>query len=243
MSVSSYIFNSTFRNSGTISAPTFIIEPALQDISSYKIKSAKIPLSVPIIDGRNNKLYIQETGGSILTATIASGNYNANTITSAVQTAINAVMSTQANVSYSAVDNKIIISNGTGPSFKFVENSLPLYGASSRHAYYELGLLDDVDVWGTSHTTANIDLSGVNELHIVSNFGNSSVVNRNLNLLGTINVEEENLSVSTHEDHSNDFIESNTNTLSYLSMSFVDGRYRPITLDKDFSINLLIKSD
>ena len=248
MSVKSIIFNTAFRDSGDISNPVFIIQEPLNDISSYKVRSMKLPLTQPIINNRNNKLYINVSSvGNLFTATIPSGNYYSNTIAPAVQTSINTALGTNGNVSitYSSLSNNLIIANtyATSPSLKFVDNNQPLTGENSFSAYYELGLIDYLNKTQTSFTTSNIDISGLDAVNIVSNFGNIKVNNKYKNVLDTINIDKAPLEIFSYSNNNDEYIESNTNSLSYIYFNLLDNRYRPINVDKDFSIQISFKSD
>jgi hypothetical protein len=247
MTIKSIIFNTAFRNSGTISEPVFILNEGLNDISEYKLKSLRMPLSQPIINDQNNKLYLSTVSSGTLTATIANGNYNITTIDNALETALNNALTSNGNLTITSdtVSNKLVIANtyNTSSSITFTANNLPLTGSASKSAYYELGLIDQLETAQTSFTTANIDMSGINEVNILSNFGNCEINNKYRNVLDSITLEESVLEISNYVNHSNDFLKSNTNSLSYLSIQLLDSRYRPITIDKDFSLNILFKSN
>ncbi|MEN9909279.1 MAG: hypothetical protein RLZZ540_2428 [Bacteroidota bacterium] len=235
--ITSIVLNSMFRNSGSISDAQYVLQPAMNDVDSFKLKSVTIPLSIPVIDSRNNKLYIREgTNGSLLTATLPSSNYTGIALAPALTSAVNSVLSnTTGSFVYNTGSNTLSYS---GPSINFSTN-----GNLQNMCYYECGLLSRVNSWNTSFTTSNIDVSGVSILNIISNFGTQLLNNKNINVLGSIALEESNLSVSSFIDDSADYIKPNTNSLSEISIKFTDNRFRPISVDQDYQITLNLKSD
>ena len=247
MSVKSIIFNTAFRDSGDISNPVFIIQEPLNDISSYKVRSMKLPLTQPTINNHNNKLFLTVSSAGNYTATIPNGIYYTNTIAPAVQTAINTALGTNGNVSvsYTSLSNNLVIANtyATSPSFAFSDNNQPLTGDNSFSAYYELGLIDYLNKSQTSFTTSNIDISGLDAVNITSNFGNIKVNNKYKNVLDTIDINKGPLDIFTYSNNNDEYIESNTNSLSYIYFKLLDSRYRPVDIDKDYSIQISFKSD
>jgi len=233
----SIILNSKYKNSGSLSNPQFILDDNLAGIKSYKIKNLMIPLAIPVIDSRNNKIYFREgTAGSLKTATLDSGSFTGTSFASNLQNALTSTGSTSYNVSYNTTTNKMTINNGTGGVFAFTNGSSLITG------FYESGLENQLNTFGSSFTTSNVDLSGLKILNIVSNFGGLKINNQQKRLLASIITEESQLSVSSFIDDSNDFITPNVSELSSLELSFLDDQMRQLTLDKDYQLEILFKN-
>ena len=237
----SLYLNTIYRDAGTISSPQFTINPSFNDIQAYKVKQFVCPLSVPVVDSRNNKIYFAESSGTLKTASLGELQDPSPTVfASTIQTALNSIGNSAYAVSYNTSSNKLVIANSTG-TFRFSTNgSLN----DTPHVFYEAGLMNSLNTsLTTSYTSENIDISGIKQINIFSNnLSNINIVGRNRNLLTSIITEESNLSVSQFQDDSADFIKTNNNNLSNIQLELRDERFRSITLDKDFTLQLLLKS-
>lgn len=232
-------FSSQFRNNGSLSDPEFVFYEDINNINSLKLRNFCAPLTISLFDSRNNRIYYRETtSGTLISATITSGNYvMSGNASNSILTQLKSVLETNSpntwtyNVSYSDITNKITVSttNGNFALFDGINN-----------AYYELGF--DTNNLGnySSSITGNepIDLSGLKILHIVSNIATTRVFNKQFNILASIILEEENLSISSYDDQSSDYVKSNLKSLSSLRLSFYDERFRKLTINKDYSLSI-----
>jgi hypothetical protein len=236
--------HSSLRSSGTKSAASYLLGEQINNISALKLKSAMMPLSTPLIDSRNNKFYFKESStGSNLTATLTSGNYvatagAADSIANQVEAALEAasVGVWAYTVTVSTVTNCITISTTNG-SFSILD------GAND--CYYELGLTttDRNSLAATQTGDEPIDLSGLKVVHVVSNLGASRVVNAQFNVLGSFFVDEELNQISTFQDDSLDYCATNLNSASEITISFIDGQLRALTILKDYSLTINLEVD
>lgn len=92
----SYQFSSNFRNNGSLSDAEYILNEDINNISGIKLRNFCCPLTIPLVDSRNNKLYLRETtSGSVVTVTLTTGNYivngtNSNSILLQIEQALEA---------------------------------------------------------------------------------------------------------------------------------------------------------
>jgi hypothetical protein len=236
--------NSAFRNSGTRSDPEFILDRNIENISSVKLRSAMFPLTISLVDSRNNKLYLRETtSGSTTTITLSSGNYIVNgTESNSILTNIRTCLNTASpntwtyNVSFNDITNRLTISSTNG-------NFALMSGLDN--FYYEMGLdSSQLASFGSSLTmTDPIDLSGLKLLHIVSNIPLTKVFSQSFAILGSIIIEEETNQISSYEDQSSDYILSSISSIGSIRLSFYDDRFRKLTMNKDYSITINFITD
>lgn len=225
--------NTKFANNVGVSAyltePSWYLPEAIHDITSVKLKSFTIPLSVYTIDSRNNKLQFIEAGStsSNRVITLPSSNYSGITLASQLTSALNSVGSYTYAVNYTTSGTNVLSFSATGGSFAFT--------SIANDAYYECGLDTQLDTLSTTKTSDTIDLSGVNTIHLVSNVGACDVINQDFKILATIPVEESPLAVSQFQDDSNDYINCNIPSLAEVRFRLYDARFRRITPTKDFN--------
>jgi hypothetical protein len=238
------ILNTSLRDTGSIASPSFLIHPEISGVVGYKLKTFNSVNGISTIDSRNNKLYFKEGTNGSLVATINTGNYNGTTICTELKTDLEAgsTVGNKYTVSYNSIGNNIIIST-TGPSFSFATNGNSL--SDSPNAYYELGLVNSVNISNASSVTSGqLDLFGLKAINLVSNaLGSSSVQGNQKNIIASIPVNSSSLNVIQYLDHSSDYLGSKVNSLNQIDISLLDDRMRAITnIDKDYSIqlNLLI---
>ena len=74
-----YKICSSKRATGSINDFTISFNQAL-DKGSYRLKQVVIPNSVLVVNSTNNKIYFEENGGSVLTATMTTGDYSTTTL-------------------------------------------------------------------------------------------------------------------------------------------------------------------
>jgi hypothetical protein len=230
--IEAIVLSSAFRTGGDIENPTWILSSQINNIVGIKVKNSMIPLSVYTFDNRNNKMYIVENNDGItLTCTIPEGIYTSSTLPAVLKTSLEAVGALTYSITYSAISNKISYSSGATP-FKFV--------SGYTNAYYELGLTTaDLDASATSITSSEvIDLSGVKQIHIVSNLNCMKVVGQSYNVLGSITTEEVQNTVSSSQDDSGDYVQTYISSLSEVSISLYDDRFRRLVPKKDYSLTL-----
>ena len=235
----SYQFSSNFRNNGSLSDAEYILNEDINNISGIKLRNFCAPLTIPLVDSRNNKLYLRETtSGSVVTVTLTTGNYivngtNSNSILLQIEQALeaNSPNTWSYSVSYSEITNRITISSTNG-SFAFVDGL--------DNFYYEMGFNSgNFGTFAGSQTGAEpIDCSGLKILHIVSNIRTSKVFSKNFSILGSIIIEEENLQVTSYDDQSSDYAVSDLKSMSSLRISFYDERFRKLTFNKDYYLTI-----
>ena len=228
--IKSFNFNSAFRNAGSLSNPSFILNESINNCVGVKVKNAVIPLSFYTFDTYNNKLYLVEDTNDVVEVSIPIGNYTSSTISSALKTALELAGSGTYTVSYSVLTNKINIQCAT--QFKFL--------SGSNDAYNELGITnEDVNAFSTNFTPSEVvDFSGVKTIHLVSNIGATKCVNQNYNILCSVITEEDNLSISSYEDNSADYINIKNSQISDFQISLYDERFRQLKPYKDFSLTV-----
>jgi hypothetical protein len=198
-----------------------------------------IPLSTPIFDSRNNKFYFRETtSGSILTATLTSGNYiasgtNANSIATQLKSALESAstLTWTYTVSVNSINNIITISTTNG-NFSIT--------SGVNDCYYELGFnTDNLNSFNSSHIgNETIDLSGVKIIHISSSIQAIKVFSKQFNLIASIPCQEQQNEISVFDDQSSDYILSPIKSLNTIRFSFYDDRFRRLTLLKDYSLTI-----
>jgi hypothetical protein len=82
-----YKIHSSKRTTGSINDFTITFNQVLEN-GLYRLKQVCIPNSVYIVNDTNNKIYFEEFGGSILTATLTNGDYTTTTLATEVGTAM-----------------------------------------------------------------------------------------------------------------------------------------------------------
>jgi hypothetical protein len=228
--IKSLHFNTAFRNSGSLSNPSFILNEPVNNLVAVKVKNCVMPLAYYTFDNHNNKLYLVEDTDPVVEVSILKGNYSSSTISAALKTALELSGALTYTVSYSSLTNKINITSAT--QFKFL--------SGNSDAYYELGITTtDLNAFSVDFTPSEvIDLSGPKIVHLVSNVGITKCVNQNYNILCSVITEEDNLSISSYEDNSSDYINVRNQQLTDFQISVYDDRLRALTPHKDFNLTV-----
>ena len=226
--IKSLQFNTYLRNAGEIASPVFYLPQNIQNISSLKLKSLSIPLSIFTFDSRNNTGILSDLGTTNFNLTITPGNYNGTTLATELSRILNLTALHTFTVTYNLASNNLsITSTGT---FNFIQGNL-------NNFYAELGITINT-VLATTYTTSSINLLGIQQLNIGSNIGAQDIVNSKFKLVGSVPIEEANSTLSTFFDNSNDYINYEIPNLTEISFQLYDSRFRPITMNQDFVITL-----
>lgn len=159
------VINSAFRLTPTTSTSgnfRYSINKNIPGVTALVLKYIQIPFTFYTINSVNNRLTFN---GGAVTATIPVGNYTAQTITSALTTAINTAFGdTATTVLYNDLSFKLTITRGT----PFIVDSVrdrPLSTAASSLGFY-VSSVNSVTATGDSA----INISGPNYININSNF-------------------------------------------------------------------------
>jgi hypothetical protein len=209
------------------SNPLFTLPNPLISSDGYAVQSFSGINSFYTIDSRNSAIAFIEDDEPTATITfnIPTGNYTLNTFIAALQTGLNANGTDTYTVTNNTLTNKITIT-GTSKTFKIV------YVPSN--CYYESGF-EVSSAFALAHTaTSTYDLSGIKTIYISSNslgYGQSLIVNKNLNIICSISVSTPYLGVISYNP-SIVFISSQISEIS--SIEFY-------CLMKDFDLQQLIK--
>ena len=118
-----YKISSIKRNTGSVNDFTLQYSPPLPE-GLYRLRQAVIPNSVLIVNNTNNKIYFEENGGSILTATMTNGDYTTTTLATQIGTAMTAISASAGLVrtytaTFSTITNLFTVTVGTS-SFKML---------------------------------------------------------------------------------------------------------------------------
>lgn len=118
-----YKISSVKRNNGSINDFTIQFSTPLPE-GMYKLRQSVIPNSVFVINSTNNKIYFQENGGNVLTATLVNGNYDITTLTTLISSSMTSISSISGlSQVYTAVFNtttNIYTINVSSGSFKLL---------------------------------------------------------------------------------------------------------------------------
>ncbi len=219
------------------SNPVFYLKKPVFNITGFKVDSAIIANEFYTFDSRNNKIKFQENSGSAVTITIPTGNYTSSSIATTLKTILEADSPNTRTytITYTSLTGKLTIAVNTG-TVQFL--------TVDKHAYYELGLINSLSSASASITGEIIDLSGVKTVYLVSSaFGTDvgNLVGSNYNILASIPVNNSFLSILSYQN-SNEFVDVNLDNLFSIDFVLLDERTRPLTVTKDYTITLLIKS-
>lgn len=230
--------NTRFADNSDLSNPTWTISPNLIGIEGFKLKNLLIPLSSYNIDNYNNaiKMY-QNVSGTTTTnlITMTSQNYNSGNIASQLQTAMNSQGNLYMTCTFNTSSNLLSMTSSTG-SFYFMN--------CSNDCYEELGLT--VGTSAVSSLTAGncINLSGVQVLNLQSNsLDGIQIPSLNKKLIASIPVDDSLTNIYSYYDDSADYIETNINDLSQISINLLDQKYRPIVQRSHWSLQLNLQTD
>ena len=112
------VIDSRERNDAVYADPyNYQIElsTTFKNITSAELKSAELPRSEYAINSSNNLLHFEETTGTVLTATLTAGNYDADELAAQLKTALDdAGASTYTVTQNSNTFKYTIVSNGAG---------------------------------------------------------------------------------------------------------------------------------
>jgi len=190
--------------------------------------------SIYNISDRNNQFSFIEsdTLGVVRTFTLPVGNYILSTFMSALSTALNANGSNAYTVSNDSLTNRITITAGT-KTFKIID--------TKNDVYYEAGFRISTAFALSQSGSSSFDLSGLKTINIVcSNLGHTSITpGSNLNVIATIPITVPYQGIVTYSPPIA-FVSSQISEINSVNLVFLDGRYREINLDKDFSLTILL---
>jgi hypothetical protein len=227
-------FANNYGSSRYLSNPTWNLVQPIKNVSSVKLKQFTFPLSIYNIDSRNNKIAFKENGSAtVLTLTLTSKNYTGSSLATELASKLNAVGGTNVyTVVYDFVvgTNVLTISVDGANSFDFVD--------TPNNVYYECGLESKLNNNYGLVTTDPIDLSGVNQIHLVSNVGAIDCINSQYKVLASITTEEELFDVSVYNDDGQDYANCNYSSLNEISLYLYDGRFRLLNPNKDYNLTI-----
>lgn len=214
----SYLSSMSFNLMGLLKADPNIIH------TQITLQSAQIPVSFYIVNYTNKTLVIQYSGTDY-PISIAVGNYNANTLITALQTAITAAIP--------ALTITIVISKITG-IFTFTSSlAFTLKGSSSNFTMNTILGMDKVDLAATlvsSTYTAilpyPVNLLGIKTLQInsftISGNNYASNLQGQSTLLGTIPVQAPSFGLILYSDTGDTRVSFNNNTLDGIDINITD---------------------
>lgn len=111
--------NSLFRDRGTSSQPTFIINPSIH-ADYIKVKNAQIPLTFNQVNSSNSKVvfYEGDSPSNLRTFMLDSGNYDPTTLSSQISKKMNTSGTQTYTVSVDAATQKLKIVGDGNKQFK-----------------------------------------------------------------------------------------------------------------------------
>ena len=226
-----YYFNSINRNANSLSSANFNIALTNQIDPRYNamiVHKVSMPYTYYTINNTNNNIYFQDGVSGILTATITEGNYTANSLASAIGTALTASSSVPLTytVTVSSVTNKFTIA-ATG--------SFSLFPATqtANAIWRTIGFNGPNQISNTTFTAPNsYNLQPTNMVYIESNLAPStaytSAGERSIILSFPINGNFG--EIITYEPYSRNPIPLN-NVGSYLTFILLDDNFNVIDLN------------
>jgi hypothetical protein len=226
-------FATNFSSTGTgyLSTPIWVLPNQINKISSVKLKQLTMPLSCYNIDARNSKLsFIENDDGIVKNIFLTQKNYQGFSLADELTLKLNSVGSNVYDVIYDDIpgSNLLKFTITTGTSFKLVP--------TENNCYYEIGMDKKVGNEYGLITSSSIDLSGVSQVHLVSNIGGIELVNNQFKLLGIVTTEESALDISTFTDESNDYVNFTCDSLSEIYIHLYDSQFRRISPNKDWNV-------
>ena len=229
-------FSTVASDNNSKNTPNYYLDTPIQISEGYCVKSFQGVNTVYNLDSRNNKFSFNESNssGTVRTFTIPEGNYTISTFMAAIKSG----MDTAGTVVYT-VTNDTLINKITITSASTTVKILPI----QFDCYYEGGFVVSTAFSISQTATSTYDLSGLKTINIVCNafgFGNSIIVNKNLNVICSIPIEVGYLGVINFNPNIV-FIDSQINSISAFEYILVDERYRPLTISNDWSITLLFE--
>lgn len=148
------------------------------------LEAATIPNIVPSVRAGRNTLDFYENGGAVLrTATVAAGFYDANTLATALQTAMNnSGASNTYTVSYNSTTRKLTIATTLPNTYRIIGSSTCLT---------QIGFDTQSSFATTSTADYVINLLPTRYVDIVVNFNAASIaLNKRSNILQRVNLSE-----------------------------------------------------
>lgn len=230
--IKSVTFNSTnnpgYKLDFTVTQPIYIS-------NGYAISQFTTVNTIYNIDSRNNQFsFIESDTPSIIrTFVIPPGNYTVTSYMSAVSTLLNSSGTDVYTVANNTLTNIITIS-GTSKTFKIV--------SVLNDTYYESGFKISSNFSLTQTGSQSFDLSGLKIINIGSNsfgIGGNILVNSNINILCSVPVIAPYQGVIIYNPPIA-FISSQINEISSVNLVLYDERLRPLTLQNDFSLTILL---
>lgn len=145
------------RTTGTNESFSVTMASEITRVKQVEVVSVEIPFSYYVITASNNNLRFQDSEPIVFNAAVPAGNYDATSFCTALQTAINGVLS-GSTVTYNATTMKISI---------VTESSISLRLTGSTIASV-IGLSANTSLSTTSTPQQPLNLSGPNYLMISS---------------------------------------------------------------------------
>jgi hypothetical protein len=218
------------------SNPQFILNDSIDNVNGYCVTLFQGVNSFYDISARNNQLQFIESPsqGTIRTVVLPVGNYTVDTALLALQAGLNSQASGTYTVTNNPLTNRITITSNTSFMLKSITNDM----------YYEFGFESFDNTFNTTHTGTNsYDFSGIKTLNIVSysfGYGNNIVVNKSLNVIASIPINNAYLAPISYTGYPL-FVSAQIPELSVVEFLLVDERFRPISTDKDYTIQIALQ--
>jgi len=113
-------------------------DEAYKSITAIELVSASIPKTEYLINSTNNTIYFSENGGSLITATIPTGNYTEATLATAIDNALETAGTDTYTVTVdTTLTNKFTITKSSGTLELFFDGGEEQHGTSTRTVYKE----------------------------------------------------------------------------------------------------------
>ncbi len=235
--VKSYTFSSFCSSNNSDSNPYFHFQQPEKNVVGYFVNQMTAVNSVYVIDSRNNQIAfiespVEEEEPVTRVAVVPPGNYILNTFLTALGLAMTTAGTDTYTVTNDSLVNRLTITSGIEFIIVNVLNN----------CYYESGFVATTVFANTAVGTSSFDLSGLKTIQLVSfNFnGSSVVVNQNYTVLASIPVQAPYQGIISYNPNCV-FVTCQTETLANIQFYLLDERFRPITLDKSWSCQLLLQ--
>ena len=218
------------------STPNYCLDSPIQITEGYAVKSFQGVNTIYNIDSRNNRFSFNEStsSGTVRTFSIPEGNYTISTFMAAIKSGMDTAGTVVYTVTNDTLINKITITSAS-TSFKI----LPI----ANDCYYEAGFFVSTGFAISQTASSTYTLAGLQAVNTVSTaFGNkdSIVVNKNLNVICSIPIEVGYLGVINYNPNIV-FIDSQITSISAFEFLLYDERFRPLTIQNDWSLTLLFQ--
>ena len=228
-------FNTIFSNNNNRSTPNFYCEKPIENAQGYSVQSFYGINNFYNIDFRNNLFCFNESDsvGTVRSFILPDGNYTISTFMTALKTGLDLSGSVVYTVSNNTLTNIITIT--ASKSFKI----LPI----PNNCYYEGGFDVSTSFSISQTASSTFDLSGVKILNIVCasfNTGNSTFVNKPLNVIASIPIETPYLGVVNYQPNIA-FIDTEIHNVSAFEFQIYDERLRKLNINNDYQLTLLFE--